>query len=521
VVDVVGNRTINDLLDERELSDGDRPALTIESRSGQRVDMTYAELAVASRQLAGGFHGAGIGHGDAVLVHLPNSIELVLTLFALARIGAVMVPSNPVLTAREIAYSATKAQVVATVTRGEFVATVREAQPDLSDDRLFVVAPIDPEANDFAALRAAPEYHDSNVVDSDVVEMIFTSGTTAAPKGVLLTHANFLRAGEQIAMSLYLTPQDCCLSALPAFHVNAQASTILPSLSVGARFVLLETYSASQYTAKLVEHGATITSLVGTQVRTLLRQEATPHDTTHQVRHVFYAINVPDPEYHEFERRFGMKLLNGYGLSEAMMAVTIAPIYGNDGWPSVGFPLIDREVRIVGPDASPLPDGEIGEITVKGIPGRTLMKGYFNDDAATSLALRDGWLFTGDSGYIDAKGYIYFVDRKKDMIKRSGENVSASEIEAVLLEHPGIAEVAVIGVPDPVRDEAISAYVVARPGVELTVDDVMSFCGSRLAVFKLPSFVNLRAELPKTSIGKIEKKALRAEAALVQEPAGR
>lgn len=511
MVDAVGRRTLNDLLDEREASSPDRLALTIDTADG-RVELTYGQLGVAVRRVAGGLARAGVHREDAVLVHLPNSIELLLSWFALARLGAVMVPSNPSLTVREVAHFASTAEVSAAVTRPGYVAVVREASPSLVTSRVFVVGPPPGEYPSFADLRDSAELMEGQpVVDSDVVEMVFTSGTTAAPKGVLLTHANCLRSGEQIAKSLNLSPDDVLLSALPAFHVNAQSSTILSALSVGAHFVLLERYSASTFVAKLVEHEATITSLVGTQVRTLLRQTPSPLDRAHRVRHAFYAINVSDSEFHEFESRFGIRLLNGYGLSEAMMAVTIAPIYGARRWPSVGLPLVDREVRVVDSAGRELPAGEIGEITVRGVPGRTLMKGYHRDPAATRTAIRDGWLFTGDSGYVDGQGYIYFVDRKRDMIKRSGENVSATEVEAVLLGHPSIVEAAVIGVPDDVRDEAILAYVVASDGAQLSSDDILAFCAERLASFKLPSWVEFRPALPKTSIGKIEKKALHAE----------
>ncbi|MFE7243113.1 AMP-binding protein [Streptomyces sp. NPDC057580] len=512
MVDVIGNRTLNELIDEREHTCGSRIALTVEDTSGKTVSLTYAELAAATRRVAGGFTEAGVRQGDTVLVHLPNSLELLLSWFGLARLGAVMVPSNPGLTAREIDYMADRAGVVAAVARSTDLQQVRTAT-SLAENRFVVVGERSPGTRSFADLLTAAEPTAFPVVRSeDVVEMIFTSGTTAAPKGVLITHANCLRSGEQVAKSLYLTPEDCCLSALPAFHVNAQSSTILPSLSVGARFVLLEQYSASRYVEQLADHGATITSLVATQVRTLLRQPERESDRAHQVRHVFYAINVSDREYHEFEERFGMRLLNGYGLSEAMTAVTIAPIHGDRGWPSVGLPLIDREVRIMDPEGRELPAGEIGEITVRGIPGRTIMKGYHDDPEATRQALRDGWLFTGDSGYVDDRGYVYFVDRKKDMIKRSGENVSASEIETVLSEHSSILEAAVIGVPDELRDEAIWAYVVPAAGTRLEAEEVLEYCRGRLAAFKLPSVVEIREALPKTSIGKIEKKVLRAEA---------
>lgn len=192
-----------------------------------------------------------------------------------------------------------------------------------------------------------------------------------------------------------------------------------------------------------------------------------------------------------------------------MTIVTVAPVFGEKRWPSIGLPAYDRIVRIVDERGEDVPLGSPGEIIVWGIPGRTLMKGYFKDPDATAAALRDGWLYTGDNGYFDERGYVYFFDRKKDVIKRSGENISASEVEVALLTHEGVAEAAVIGVPDPIRDEAVKAFVVAREGVDLTVDEVLRHCREHLAGFKVPTVVEIIDGLPKTSIGKIEKKVLR------------
>jgi crotonobetaine/carnitine-CoA ligase len=167
-------------------------------------------------------------------------------------------------------------------------------------------------------------------------------------------------------------------------------------------------------------------------------------------------------------------------------------------------------VRIVDDEGVEVATGEVGEITVHGIPGRTIMQGYYKDPEATAAAIRDGWLHTGDHGWVDELGYLYFFDRKKDVIKRAGENVSAMEVETTLLEHPEIALAAVVAVPDPIRDEAVKAFVVRRPGSELQADAIRAFCAERLAHFKVPSIVELRDELPLTSVGKVEKKALRA-----------
>lgn len=509
MVDIAGSRTLPDLLDEQAAIRLDAPYLTVEAADGGCVTLSYREVAAQTRRIAGGFAALGVRPGDAVLVHLPNSVEFVLAWFALARLGAVMVPAHTAHTAREIGYAAQRAGARAAVTRAATVGILVEATDGLLPPTRIVTVGAVAGHPAFAGLADHPPSGHRPRPD-DVQEIIFTSGTTAAPKGVELTHAHAVRSGLQIALSLQLTPEDVCLSSLPAFHVNAQSSTLLAALSAGAHAVLLEVYSASRYVGQLVAHGATITSLVAMQVRTLVRQPASAQDREHRVRAVFYAINVTDVEFAEFEQRYGMRLLNGYGLSEAYTAVTIAPLHGERRWPSIGRPLLDREVRIVDEVGEPVPPGTVGEITVRGTPGRTIFRGYLGDPAATAAALRGEWLHTGDLGRADQDGLLYFVDRKKDMVKRGGENVSAAEVEVVLLEHPAVTEAAVIGVPDEVRDESIVAFVaVADPAVG--PDELVEHCRGRLAPFKVPSAVVIRDELPKTSIGKIEKKALRAE----------
>jgi carnitine-CoA ligase len=241
-------------------------------------------------------------------------------------------------------------------------------------------------------------------------------------------------------------------------------------------------------------------------LRTLLAQPQNADDRNHSLRRVSYAINVSDAEKDEFERRFGVELINGYGLSEAMTEVTVCPVAGPKRWPSVGRPVLDRQIRLVDADGGEVEQGDIGEILVKGVPGRTILKEYYKDPEATARTVVDGWLRTGDNGWFDEHGYLHFYDRAKDVIKRAGENISASEVEGVLMDHPAVEAAAVIGVPDAIRDEAVMAFVVAHAGEE----ELVRHCRARLAGFKVPTIFAFRDSLPTTSVGKVEKKELRA-----------
>ncbi|NWJ71072.1 AMP-binding protein [Pseudonocardia sp. ICBG1122] len=509
--DRAGTRSLRDLLDERTERHPDKTWLVVEDAAGRVVELTYAEFAARVDGLAAGLAEHGIRPGDRVAVHLRNGVEIVETWFALATLGAVYVPSNVANTAPEIRHVTARSGAVLVVAGAEFADAVDKAVvegcPAVRD---VILVGGGPERRGLDDLRRPGVVPPRAGGADDVVEMIFTSGTTSRPKGVLLTHANALFGGENAAAALHLDATDRLLTSLPIFHVNAQTCTVLAALSVGGTCVLLEEYRATRFWDQVRAHRATEISLVAMQARTLLAQAPRETDADHAVRRVFYALNITRTERDAFETRFGVELMNGYGLSEANVLVTLAPAFGPKRWPSIGLPLHQRTVRLVDPEGRDVPRGEVGEILVHGVPGRTVMLGYHDDPAATAAALRDGWLHTGDNAYADELGYLYFFDRAKDMIKRSGENVSSSEVESVLLDHPDIAEAAVIGVPDPVRDEAVKAFVVPVPGRTLTERAVVDFCRENLASFKVPTILEFRDELPKTSIGKIEKKALRS-----------
>jgi carnitine-CoA ligase len=514
VIDAIGNRTLPMLFDEQAELRPQHPWLVFEDRHGAVTEFTYAEFGVLVERLAAGFSEMGICPQDKVVVQLPNCVEFVLALFALARLGAVLVPCNPLHSGPEMEHVLRLSEAVALLARPRDLAALADVVAGIPAIRSLVSVgdAVTARSVPFAQLlETSTTATPPQISPEDPVQMLFTSGTTARPKAVVLTHANCLWSGIRDAHGVLLDHSDRLLTALPLFHLNAQSLSMLPALTVGGTLVLLEEYHASKFWEQIQAHRATQTALVAMLARTLMKQPALPSDAQHSLRRVIYAINMTEPERVAFEQRFGVTLINGYGLSEAMTTVSLMPVNGPKRWPSVGLPALGRAIRIIDDTGREQPPHEVGEIQVHGVPGRTLMKEYYNDPQATAETIVDGWLRTGDNGFLDEFGYLYFVDRTKDIIKRAGENVSASEVEFVLSEHPHVVRAAVIGVPDAIRDEAVKAYIeLDQPG-SLTAQELIRHCEARLAKFKVPTIVEFRDELPVTSVGKIEKKALRAE----------
>jgi crotonobetaine/carnitine-CoA ligase len=510
MLDPLGDRTLTDLLEERTEAHGDRIFLVYEDGEESISELTYDEFAADVRRCARGLAERGVGRGDRVVVHVRNCPEVLVTWFALARLGAVFVPSNVANTAGELVHilSVTKAKLA--ITEPRLLEPVQQAVSACGDATEIVVARGD--GDDLATFADLLAHGDDaprpDVASSEVVELIFTSGTTRKPKAVMLTHANCVRGGLDSVHCLWMEEGERCLTALPLFHVNAQSMSVMAALTVAGTLILIEEFRASRFWGQVRRHHATQTALVAMQLRTLLAQPPDDGDAEHDLKRLFYAINVTDDEKARFEARYGVTLISGYGLSEAMTLLACAPVVGPRRWPSIGLPSPGRRLALLDDHGNEVGPREVGEIVAEGTPGRDIMLGYLDDAEATAAALRDGRLYTGDNAWADEQGFLYFFDRKKDMIKRAGENVAALEVEGALLEHPDIVEAAVFGVPDPIRDEAVAAVVVAHG---LTAEDVIDHCREHLAKFKVPTFVEFAAELPKTSIGKVRKDVLRKQ----------
>jgi crotonobetaine/carnitine-CoA ligase len=243
----------------------------------------------------------------------------------------------------------------------------------------------------------------------------------------------------------------------------------------------------------------------------ILAQPKSELDDKNDFRLIMYAIAIPDEQWDEFETRFDVKLSDLWGMTETLAETTMNPLDLEMKKNCIGLPRLGNDIKVIDEEGKEVPTGTIGEIVVQGVPGRTLMKGYYKNPEATAQTIQNGWLYTGDNAYMDEDGYFHFVDRKKDMIKRGGENVAAVEVEYVVSLHPKVQEVAVVGVPDPIRDEAIVALVVLKEGETSDADEIIDFCKEKLAKFKVPSFVEFKDDFPKTSIGKIQKNILRKE----------
>ena len=502
-----GADTIVSVLTRRSTEQPSSPFMVFDDLDGRIHRRSYAEMATRASLAAEVLARHGIGRGDRVHVHLPNCPEFFDVWFGAAWLGAVIVPTNPLLTADELAYVVGHAGTTLSVTRSDLVATVRAA----SGSRRVLVTGEPPEGTESfedeigRATPAAP----AGPAPSDVAAVLYTSGTTSRPKGVLVTHANYLHVGEVVAQHLRITPADRTLIALPLFHANAQYYSTMSALVTGSSLIVMARFSASRWAPIARIHRATLASLFAAPIRMLLAQPRDENHAHNDLRAVVFSQNVSEAQLEEFEQRFACPLLQLYGMTETIAPPTLNPLYAPRRNMSIGRPTLGARLRVVTEDGIDASNGEVGELLVGGDPGTTLMAGYLGDEDATREALVDGWLHTGDNVRVDEDGYFHFVDRAKDMIKRAGENVAASEIESAINDHPAVFESAVIGVPDAIRDEAIQAHVVAVGGTNLTEEDLIQWCTSRLASFKVPGSIFFVDELPRTSVGKIQKDKLR------------
>lgn len=513
-MDIVGKRTLRDLIHEQASSHPNKPFLHFEDRKERIFEMTYGEFADQVDRLSQVFLDFGVTKGKHVTLHLPNCIEFISSWFALANIGAIMVPTNILSTASEMEYVLNHSESILLITEESYLEKFNSIRSRLPYLREILLARY--QGNDFANTdlsklieRAIPKISNIPLRSEDVAGMLYTSGTTSKPKGVQVTHANYLYAGEVMSKSIRLTPDDRQLIVLPLFHGNAQYYSTMSALTVGAGIAMTERFSASRYFKQAKRLGATVGSLFAAPIRMILAQQFDPADQVNSMRIIWFAQSISKEQLREFEKKYHVPLLQMYGMTETIGIPLMNPIDGVRKNMSIGKPTIGYEVKVVDEQGKEVPAGQSGEILVKGIPGRTLMKGYFKNAEATAETLKDGWLYTGDQARIGDDGYFYFVDRLKDMIKRAGENVAANEVESVLAEHPGVYEAAVIGIADQVRDEAIKAYVILKNENDTSEEELISYCRERLAKFKVPDSIEFMKEFPRTSVGKVQKHLLR------------
>jgi long-chain acyl-CoA synthetase len=473
--------------------------------------ITYGELRERTGAIRGAFAAMGLEPGDRVALVAANNRYFVEAYLGAVGAGLVVSPLNPLSPARELEREITAigARVVITgPTAGRAVGDIdRSATPTV--DHVIAARPDDvPGATPFGDLLT----HDPvPVVDrdaSDLAVLMFTSGTAGSPRAAMLTHGNLLANLDQVQRvdEIARRPDDVTLCVLPLFHIFGLNVVLNPALLVGAKVVLVERFDPTTAVESIAAHGVTALTGPPTMWGALAQTPDLPADAFATVRLAASgASKLPVEVAQRMLDRFGLMVSEGYGLTETSPVVSYAV---GTGAPmgSIGRPLPGVEMRLVDAEGDDVLVGDAGEVWVR---GPNVFGGYWNDVEATSAVLDDeGWLHTGDLAIIDDDGYLFIVDRAKDLIIVSGFNVFPAEVEEVLTEHPGIAEAAVVGVDHPHTGEAVKAFVVVRPGADIEEDDVIAFVGERLARYKCPSKVRFVTEIPRGLGGKILRRTL-------------
>lgn len=499
------------LRDQADLR-GDATAFIVEHADGSARSLSYRDAWQRAQRAAHLLAEHGVAAGDRVHVHLANRIEFVDCWFGCALLGAILVPTGLASAPEEVGYIQTHSGPVLSIGGEDDLDVITRYA---GKQRVLGIGPQD-------WLAASPS---GGVAESggrpasgDPLAVMYTSGTTSRPKGVVVTHANYIRAGEAVAQHLRITPDDRWLVVLPLFHANAQFYSVMSALVSGASVALMPRFSASRWGEQVQRHHATVASLFAAPVRMILTRPAPDGYSWDGLRVTLFAQNLRQAEVDRFEASYRTRLLQLYGMTETIAPPLMNPLYGVSRPDSIGRPTLSATVAVRRPDGTPAAHGEVGELFVSGEPGITLMRGYLSDEEATSAALDRGWLRTGDRVMVDADGFFYFVDRTKDMVKRAGENVALSEVERVINELPFVAESAVVGVPDEMLDARIHAFVVCDPGHAATQAQVLDWCRERLAKFKVPDSVTFLKALPRTAVGKIQKRSLSVPVLSGQEP---
>jgi len=484
-------------------------------RVAVRVDnaaMTYRALDEASARVAGLLRERGLEPGDRVGIMMPNVAEVPVVYYGVLRAGGVVVPMNPLLKAREVAFYLGDSGAGLIFAWHAFADQARGGAEQAGADLIVV------DGDGFPGLLASagPDYQVAETSDEDTAVILYTSGTTGQPKGAELTHGNLISNTEVSRTDIaHASPDDVIFGGLPLFHVFGQTVALNVAVASGACLTLLPRFDAGHALRIIAEHRVTIFEGVPTMYVALLHQpDRADYDTSALRMCVSGGAALPVQVLRGFEEAFGVPVLEGYGLSETSPVASFNHPAREHKPGSIGTPIRDVQMRAVDTDDHEVPQGEVGEIVIR---GPNVMKGYWQRPEATAEAIRDGWFHTGDLARVDSDGYFYIVDRKKDLIIRGGYNVYPREIEEVLYEHPAIAEAAVIGLAHPALGEEVGAAVVLKPGAVISAGELRDYVRGQVAAYKYPRHVWITDALPKGSTGKIQKRDIVIPAGLTAQ----
>jgi long-chain acyl-CoA synthetase len=470
------------------------------------LELSYAQLDRAARGLATSLRERGLEPGDRVALLVPNVPEFTVAYFGILYAGCAVVPLNVLLTAPEVTYHLEDSGAKLLLAHPFFEATAKAGAEAAGVPLVRAGGEGEGTLAELAAARPAGALQPTHADDTAVI--LYTSGTTGKPKGAELTHANLLLNCAVVVPKLVPAgPDDVALATLPLFHSFGQTCIQNAFVAMGASFTLLPRFTPQDAFAIMQRDRVTLFAGVPTMYFALLHHEqAADYDLSSLRFCLAGGAPMPVEVMKAFEKKYGVEILEGYGLSETSPVASFNML-GRPRRPgSIGYPVWGVELAILDDDDGPVPDGEPGEICIR---GHNVMKGYLGRPEATKEALRGGWFHSGDIGVRDADGSYRIVDRKTDMILRGGFIVYPREVEEVLYAHEAVLEAAVIGVPHASHGEEVKAIVVVRPGASLDAAGVIAWCKERLAAYKYPRLVEFSEGLPKGPTGKILKRALR------------
>ena len=512
--------------------------------------ISYEQLQDHVNRLAAGLQAMGVKKGDRVALLMPNCPQFVISYFGAMQAGAIVTATSTMYTAREIIHQWNDAGATVVIADRRLSPVIKAALPQLTSVRQIILTgirqyypsngkqfckllnslsrtnrstqltlgakgisrPTEPALHEWENLLSlSPEPKPSGLSPSDIACLQYTGGTTGTSKGAMLTHANLVINAYQT--SGLLTKDDngkeVMIAALPLFHIFAMTCVMISSVEIGGTVVILPRFELRAALNAIRKYRPTMFHGVPTMYVAFNGVPGVERYGFNSLRMCMSGgAALPVEVRQKFETLTGGKLVEGYGLTETSPVTHVNPPEGSPKVASIGRPIPDTEARIMDLETGTheVPVGEVGEITIR---GPQVMKGYWNKPEETALVLRDGWLYTGDIARKDADGYFYIVDRKKDMIIAGGYNIYPREVEEVLFEYPKIQEAAVIGVPDSYRGETVKAFVVLKPGVTATAEEIIAFCRERLASYKAPRLVVFRDSLPKSGVGKYLRRELR------------
>lgn len=476
-------------------------------------ETTYKDFLQNVSKVANGFISLGVKKGDKIAILLPNCLEFPYCWLAANMVGAVMVPVNCRLVDEEVKYILNHSEARILITSNDYIDKIAKIQRECS----FVDTVINIDNGDINQsipfsdfLENSTDVKEMDIHEEDLAAILYTSGTTGRPKGCMVGHDYFLNLGDIQGRLFQLTNEDRVFTVQPFYYVDPQWNTMVV-MTYNSTLVLGEKFSPSKFWDQVRYHRITCFYCVGSMMSFLYNMPPSELDKKHDVRMILTSGILP--RIHEaWEERFNVPVYEVYASTETSCDIAVAVEMDRKvGTACIGCPVYYREARIVDENDVEVPSGQVGEIILK--RGKGMMKGYYKDPETTARGFRGGWFHSGDLGYKDEDGDFHFSGRKKDIIRRGGENISAASVEHVLMSHPKIMDTAVIPVPDKIRGEEVKAYIVLKPNEELVPEEIVTFCSENMASFKVPRYIEIREGLPKTPSERVQKQKLVEEKA--------